>query len=402
MTRPARLLAVTTSYPLRPHSAAGIFVRRLYEHLPAGWSVEVVCPGDTGVPEPHGAGGVDVRAVRYAPRRWQLLSQGAGGIVPALREDARRWLLVPALLAALALRTLRSARRADLIHANWAVCGLVAVFAGLLARRPVVTTLRGDDVSGRSRIDRWMLDLVVRRSARTVCVSDAMAARLRERYPRQASRIGTCRNGVDARFLAVQRSGARAGRLRIAVVASLVRRKGIDLLLDAVAQAGGRSGMSLHVAGDGPERQALQARAERLGIGSQVEWRGELAPPRIPDFLAETDLYVMCSRSEGRPNVVVEALASALPVLSADLPGIAGLVVDGDNGWVVPAEDARAIAAALDQALRDPGERVRRGHAARERILAAGETWEATGRCYDAVFRAALGRDGEEYDRCAA
>ncbi len=394
--KPLRLLAVTTSYPLRQDAAAGVFIRRVYEHLPAHWHVAVVCPDDTKGPDGAGSPGVVVHAVRYAPRHWQVLSQEAGGIVPALQADRRLWLLLPCLLGGLFINCLMAAWRADVIHANWSISGALAGVAGMVSGRPVVITLRGDDVvaSLGSRLHRWILGAALRRSARIVCVSDAMAEQLQARYPRHAGKILVCRNGVEDAFLQVVHSAAQPGRLRIVVVASLIRRKGLDTLIDAMSLARGRAGMTLRVAGDGPERGPLAVQVERSGLSGQVEFVGQLAPDAVPAFLADADVYAMSSRSEGRPNVVVEALAAGLPVISTDLPGNAGLVVAGTNGWIVPVGDARAMAAALDDAMDNPQRCIEMGLDARVRITARGETWPETARRYDEIFRSVMG-DGQ-------
>ena len=380
-----QLLALTTSYPLRQGSAAGVFVRRLYENFPADWSVTVLCPDDAG--QQDGLDGqVGVQPVRYAPKRWQTLSQNAGGILPMLRADPRKLLLVPLLLGSLLLHCLRAARRADVIHANWSICGVLAVIAGKVCRRPVVTTLRGDDVAGAGRLSRLLLAIAVRGSAAIVCVSDAMAATLRQRYPQHADRIHVCRNGVEEAFLQVVGSHPIAGKLRIVAVGSLVQRKGIDVLLRAMALAVSRDHISLRVVGEGPELEALRAQAAELGLAGQVEFAGGLPPDAVPGFLAQADVFVLASRSEGRPNVVVEALAAGLPVISTNLPGVEGLVVPGSNGWLVPIDDAASMAQALDDAHGDPARRAALARNARDGALAR-ETWGETARRYDLLFR---------------
>lgn len=397
-----RLLAVTTSYPLREDASAGIFVQRLYEHLPQDWDVTVVCPDDDArVAVDDAVKRVKLRPYRYAPRRWQTLSQQAGGIMPSLRKQPIRFLLIPWFLSGMFIQCALQAGRADLIHANWSISGLVAGLVGRLSRRPVVTTLRGDDVSnaGRgSRLHRWILSGAVRSSQRIICVSSAMAAVLRDQYPQDSHKVLVCHNGVEEEFLRVKPQGAQAGRLRILAVGSLVRRKGFDILIRAVANSASKSGMHLTIAGSGPELAALTSQAAGCGLSRQVEFVGELPPQNVAGFLATGDVLAMSSRSEGRPNSVVEALAAGLPVISTALPGIEGLVESGVNGWVVPIGDDVAMTRALDSALIDPVKRAAMGRNARARILALNETWEGTGRAYDGVFRCVI----DEFNRTRA
>jgi glycosyltransferase involved in cell wall biosynthesis len=388
-----RLLGLTTSFPLQADGSAGVFVRRLYQNLPAHWEVDVVCPDDSGAHssasgEHNENGPLRIHAVRYAPRILQVLAQGSGGVVAGLRRAPWRAALVPVLLLSLAWRCARVARHADLIHANWAICGAIASVVGKIIKRPVVTTLRGDDVTraGRSWLERRLLDAAVKGSHSIVCVSEAMATQLRASYPNRARDIHVCLNGVDEAFLHVARSTPISGCLRIVAVGSLIERKGYDLLIDAVARMRHRDGVRVRIAGDGPQRSRLQRQATTLGITDRVDFTGEVAPEEIPQFLADADVFILTSRSEGRPNVVIEALAAGLPVVSSALPGIDGLVKHGENGWMVEIGDIAGFAHALDEAFADPDERVRRAALAQESMRGEDCSWAMTGHRYDRLF----------------
>jgi glycosyltransferase involved in cell wall biosynthesis len=386
-----RLLALTTSYPLDAAASAGVFIDRLYCALSARWTIEVVCPADrrhrpaTSARSP----GLSVHAVRYAPARWRVLAQQAGGVMPALHAAPWRALLLLPLLAGLAWCGLRRARACDLIHANWAVCGAIAGIVGRLRGKPVVTTLRGDDVT-RARgwgMQRLVLGLAVRLSDRLVCVSQAMAEELKARYPHARPRVHVVQNGVHEEFFATRRNHPPGvGTLRLAAAGSLIPRKGFDLLIEALARARTQSKLRLRIAGEGPQRRALEALAERLGVRERIEFAGALAPAAMPAFFAAADVFVLPSRAEGRPNVVLEALASGLPVISAELPGVSDLVQPGIHGWLFTVGSAEALARALEAAAEDP-ERLRAyaraagAHA--RRVLGS---WTDTARAYEAIF----------------
>lgn len=320
-----------------------------------------------------------------------------------MRRAPWRLLLLPALLFGLFWRCLRCAGDAELIHANWAVCGALAGVVGRLRTKPVVTTLRGSDVARatRSWLDRTILGLAVRNSRVVICVSEAMAERLRAQFPRRTADIHACLNGVDEVFFRINRVYSGDICLRVLAVGNLIRLKGFDVLIEAVARARHRGQMHVCVVGSGPERESLLALATSRGVSSCFTFAGTVPAVDMPKRFAEADVLVLSSRSEGRPNVVVEALASGLPVISTDLEGVQGMVENGDTGWLVAVDNVDALAVALDQAVSDRVELHRRGERARALARARIGTWADTARCYEALFRTALTPEGGRHSSCA-
>ncbi|HWU77078.1 MAG TPA: glycosyltransferase, partial [Rhodanobacter sp.] len=326
-----RLLALTTSYPLYPGSSAGIFVQSLYRRLSVECGIDVICPADSkpmrAAYDDNAATSIRIHAVRYAPRMWRRLAQESGGVVTGLRRAPWRVLLLPGLLFGLFWRCLLRASDMDLIHANWAVCGAMAGIIGRVRRKPVVTTLRGSDVARatRSWLDRMILGLAVRNSRVVICVSEAMAERLRTQFPHRAADIHACLNGADEAFFQIDRAVSDDAGLRVLAVGNLIRLKGFDVLIEAVARTRHREQMHVCIVGGGPEREPLLALAASRGVSSCFTFAGTVPATDMPKRISEADVFVLSSRSEGRPNVVVEALAGGLPVISTDLEGVQGM-----------------------------------------------------------------------------
>jgi len=402
-----RLLALTTSYPLYPDSSAGVFVQSLYRRLSVEYAIEVVCPADSkpmkATFDDCAATGIRIHAVRYAPRAWRRLAQESGGVVAGLRRTPWYALLLPGLLFGLFWRCLMRVGDADLIHANWAICGAAAGIVGRLRRKPVVTTLRGSDVARatRSWLDRMILSLAVRNSRIVICVSEAMAARLRAQFPHRTAEIQACLNGADEAFFQIDRAVSDDAGLRVLAVGNLIRLKGFDVLIEAVARARHREQMRVCIVGGGPERESLLALAASRGVSSCFTFAGTVPATDMPKRISEADVFVLSSRSEGRPNVVVEALAGGLPVISTDLEGVQGMVEDGDTGWLVAVDDTDALADALDQAVTDRAELHRRGERARAVARTRIGTWADTARCYQSLFQTVLTPDERQHHSCA-
>ena len=115
------------------------------------------------------------------------------------------------------------------------------------------------------------------------------------------------------------------------------------------------------IAGDGPDRQAVEEHAP-----AAVTLLGD--HDDVPGLLADGDVFVLSSRSEGMPMSILEAMAAGLPVVASRVGGVPELVVDGETGILVDPGDAGALARALERLLGDPGLRQRLGSAGRERV----------------------------------
>jgi glycosyltransferase involved in cell wall biosynthesis len=250
----------------------------------------------------------------------------------------------------------------DLVHlhtgrANW-LGGLAAWNLGL----PALTTRRMDRRVKRDARTRFMYGRIVRRA---VAISPAVQARLREGGvpPSMIRLIGSA---VDPDTLYPQRGrAATRAALGVAndavcmlVVAALVRRKGIDVLLQAlagVAQHGLRP--QLWIAGKGPERAALEKQAREAGLGERVRFLGERRD--VADLLAACDLFILPSRREGLGVAALEAMAAGRAVLATGVGGLGEAVVHERTGLLVAPEDPAALEAALARLLRDPALRAR-------------------------------------------
>lgn len=153
-------------------------------------------------------------------------------------------------------------------------------------------------------------------------------------------------------------------------VGRLVHQKGLDVLLEALGHCSGPAqDWQLVLVGDGPERPALERQAAEAGLADRVQFAGFRSDPGR--FLAAASVFVLSSRFEGMPNALLEAMAAGLAVIVTDAsPGPLEVVEHRRTGLVVPAQDPRALAAAMQELAADPGLRQRLGQAARDRISA--------------------------------
>jgi glycosyltransferase involved in cell wall biosynthesis len=209
-----------------------------------------------------------------------------------------------------------------------------------------------------------------------VANSDGVKADLVNQVGISADKITRIYNGVDAAVYA-RRPGARqrirreiglsAEQLVVGTVARLHYKKGLTFLIEAADRLRGRfPDMRFLIAGDGPERERLGLQVRALGLDAHITFLGERTD--VPDLLAAMDVFAFPSLFEGHPNAVLEAMASELPVVASDIPGNNEIVRDGVNGYLVPAQDAAALAEKIALLAADPSRRQALGAAGRRHV----------------------------------
>jgi glycosyltransferase involved in cell wall biosynthesis len=267
-------------------------------------------------------------------------------------------------------RMVRKARALDVLVAGleWAPT-FFAVVSGVLSDKPVVATVHTDlrryrEIEPLPRGWWSAMRRALQRCAAVVAVSEG---------------VGDCvlGLGVDERRLHVipnpvkpfagHRPSARDGRARLLTVGGLKRIKGVDLVLDTAHHLGDLD-FEWTLVGDGPERQALQARATELGLRDRIKFAG-FRPDPTP-FYGAADIYILPSRMEGAPLALVEAMSAGLPILATRCGSVVEGLVDPAIGELVPNEDTAALSVAIRSLLTDPERRRRLGNTARGRAQA--------------------------------
>jgi len=387
-----KVLLLTTSYPLRKDEVSGIFVKRLAEAMSRRVDVKVLTPCPDRPYRDEAQDSAAVSCFRYAPVSLQRLSHKPGGIPAAFSSDRLRLLLVPGFLIAMLAATFRRTRHCDIIHANWSICGVIGGIAGKLRGIPVVTTLRGQDVNLQNRflLFKWLNRLCLRLSNAVIGVSESITDRLTEEYPVYAGRIQHIPNGVDPDLLDFGTRHRRVDSLRILHLGSLIPRKDVATIIEAVSAFSGHPGITLDIVGDGPERGRLQELSNEHGLSGHARFHGQVPPERVAEFLRQADTLILASHMEGRPNVVLEAMAAGVSVVASNIEGVDELIEADRTGLLFKPGSAAELTAQLERLLRDPGLGDRLAQNSRRRIIKAGLIWTETARHYEALYRALL------------
>jgi len=191
-------------------------------------------------------------------------------------------------------------------------------------------------------------------------------------YALEREPIPTLHTGVDT-SLFFPREVPKAERPTIIFVGNIARNKGVDLLLDAVCVLAREFvGLKLRLIGRGDEAlsKELAERANASGFPDLLEMAGYVAREELPIHLSQAQVFAGPSTYEGGPgNVYLEAMACGLPVIACSGSGVSELLVDGENGFMVPPKELDALVVRLRELLSDSEKRETMGARARQRIV---------------------------------
>ncbi len=351
-----KVLTFSTAFPNPSEPGLGIFVRARAAEVSRETPVIVAAP-------------VALFKGASVSKAWKS--------VPRERMDESllvyhpRWLNVPggspinALFLAISVLwlILRKGLNIDVIDAHFGYLdGVAAALVSAILRKPLILTLRGSEVvHAKYRMRRMAMRWCLRRSSRVIALSSelrelAIALGVNE------SAVTVITNGVDstlfsARFREPFERRERCGVHRILAAGSLIRLKGHDRIIRAVAALVARGfDIVLVIAGsESPSEPAcameLRELVEALSLTDRVLFAGRLSQPELAAMMSASSVLCLASEREGCPNVVREALACGTPVVATRVGAVPDLLPDERYGLTVPAGDDAALEAALATAL---------------------------------------------------
>ena len=289
-------------------------------------------------------------------------------------------------------------RRPDVVHLHMSSYGsfvrkAVLFWIARAVRVPAIVHVHGSEFDTfHDRLPR-PLGAVVRATLEhavvVVALGERWAGRLRAIAPQAA--VVTVPNGVR---VPPPRTEYRDRAPHVVFLGEIGERKGTFALLEAWAKLAAMpdvlDGARLTIAGDrGVER--AHATVAALGLGDVVDIRAWLSPSEVQRLLADADIFVLPSLSEGQPMAVLEAMAHGLCVVVSDVGGIPEMIEDGRSGLLVPAGDVDALQMVLRTVLADADLRHELGAGARRRVSAEFDI-EVIWKRFDALYTEAMSR----------
>jgi len=352
------ILVLTSTYSRWKDDTEPKFVDNLCQNLSRDNVIHVIAPHARDIPTEEILDGVPVFRFRYCFESWQTLAYN-GGILPNLKQNRLRLLLVPLFIVSqllLAIRLLRK-NHYDIIHAHWIIPqGLVALLARPFAKsRPVVvlTSHGGDLFALQGTMLSWLKKRIAHHTDSLTVVSSAMKQKALEMGLKDERNISIIPMGVEScnTFIAPAQSTSRKGLL---FVGRLVDKKGVEYLLKALPLVlASHPDEHLTIIGDGPLKQSLVALSNTLDIADHVTFTGPLSNRKIPHYLQAATMAIFPSvvtdsgDQEGTPVAIMEALACGCVTIVADYPGVRDIITDNETGLIVAGKSPQAIAEAI-------------------------------------------------------
>lgn len=273
---------------------------------------------------------------------------------PVLRLGVRSLHHVSTLPRALQLAQFLRDRRIDVLQVYFPDSTYLGVPVARLAGVPLVVRTRNNLGYWMSPLDRFLGRIYNRWVDRVVANCEPCRQAVIDDEGATPSSVVVLENGVDLCRFAINTPRTSPGRLRhVGMVANLRPVKDVELLVRAAAEVVVRHpDVTFTIAGEGELRPTLERLIKELGLIDRFFLPGSIQD--IPAFLASLDIAVLCSRSEGMSNAVLEYMAAGKPTVATAVGANVQLIENGVNGLLVPPGDKAKLAGALDRMLSDP------------------------------------------------
>ncbi len=270
----------------------------------------------------------------------------------------------------------------DLLLALTALPNIWGRILGRLSGAPlVVGNVRG--LLPGVQFERWLWPL----ASHILCNTQSIPPILNNDCKICSSRVTVIPNGVDTDFFRPPRRPPADDPIILSVARMVPEKDHVTLIRAFCLVSRDHPDTQLCLVGDGPLKPAMEQLAQQIIPSGRVQFlpgRADLRP-----LLEQASLFALSSRHEAFPNVVLEAMAMGLPVVATKVGGLPELVIPGETGWLAPAGNAPALAAAMSQLLGDPKTRQAMGRAGRERVE-QNFSLEAMIRRHEEVFESLL------------
>lgn len=348
-----KLLVTASTFPRWEGDTEPRFILDLSEELTKYYDVTVLVPAAPGVKMREDMGDVHVIRYHYFPvHKWETLCY-PGAIVPRIREKKIRVLLVPCLFISLYFKLMKVLPAYDIVHAHWLIPqGIIQAFF----KKPYIVTGHGGDVASLNRgILKKMKIKCLKQARHVTVVSEDLKGKVQQLVPGLEPSVISM--GVDtSKFGEKYRKENYFGQDNkkvVLFVGRLAEKKGVTYLIEAMKDVDA----VLVIAGDGPLKEALIEQAKEQG--DKIKFIGSKTHDELQVIYASADVFAAPfitakdGDKEGLSVVVLEAMASGLPIVVNKVGGIGELLEDGETALLCEEKNTVQLTQKITAALND-------------------------------------------------
>lgn len=363
------ICVLTTVFPKFSGDIYGIFILRFLNNFPNTFKINVICPHENGLKYESKLQNISIhRFVYFFPKKLERVAYRKGMIVN-LKIDFLAKIQFPFFLFFFFLKSLREAKASQIIHGHFSLTSIVACFLNFFLSIPIIITLRGSenlsyitDTQIKSKASKYIFN----QADKIICLTNNQK-NLMKNIGISDEKIIVIPNSVDISKFSFKPYNENSKKLIF--VGRLSPEKRIDVLLKAVQiVVKDIQDITLIIVGDGPLKDELIKLTKDLSINNHVIFVGRVLPEKIPNYLYESDIFIISSNFEGCPNSLLEAMATGIPVIGTNVGGIPDIIDDGINGYLIENGDYQQLAEKIKYIFENPSLRVEMGKSARKKI----------------------------------
>gem|GEM_PF-2800165 len=359
-----KVCVLTTSYPTMQDTTRGIFVSQLYSYLrKQGVHFSYLSPSCTPL-------------------------TGGAGIFSNLQTSWLARLFFPFYVLVFFLQILFTAKRYDIIHANWSLTAFLALLAKPIHRKKILLTERSSQlIQLTNPFLKFFIRFTYRHVDVLVALSNTARKQLSENYRIPLSSILVVPNGVTLPSPCSQQALRRRLHLSqktlLLAVGRLTRDKDYATLLLALYNLPHSvSSYHLLLIGDGEAKSSLEDLARHYGLSSHITFLGKISHEQVYDYMAASDIFIQTSLKDSGGNVILESMAHGLALVSTPVGWAKDYLSSGHNGFFFSSQDSKTLTKYLSLLLQKPQLRRTLGRAARQTIVHEHLTWDYCAKRY--------------------
>lgn len=247
----------------------------------------------------------------------------------------------------------------DIIHSQGVVTGIPGILMKYAKKKPCIVWAQGSDIYYAANLIKLVSFLILSQSNQIIALTNDMKTEIKKIAKRDVLILP---NGIDLSRFKQNRSDTyrtdnelESGQWLLLFVGTLRPVKGVSYLIQAmyILISKGYNNINLNIIGDGEDRVSLEDLVTRLGLTKNVTFTGHASPELVPYYMCSSDIFVLPSISEGLPLVILEAMASGLPIITTNVRGLPEIVIDHENGLMVKSKSANDLADKILEIIHD-------------------------------------------------